>query len=420
MTKIEMSPTCTASSSWSASPSTSTRHSRPSTAPGSRPTSRPAPAVRRSSTSSSRSSPRPVHCGRPTRWRWTRWFGSRCWRCSATGRSPPRLSHRAVASPTWLPGRSRPPRRPHWCAPATRSASRSDRGSRAPSCTRSATASDFDELTVFGALLVDLYTVFTRPGVRYLSGFFGPAERFLVDSRRRRGVRPCRLPPLLPHRRAALAACGRHGRAPRPTPTADAACRCTPARPSTRSTGPAPTRIACWSSRPTRSSRGRSGSARAPPSRPRRRDRRARRVATATRSSCPTPSRPTSTAPSPSTSARSSPTARRCRPASAAIPSTVVRLLAERRRRRLRHPLRDVHHRAHAAAPGRQGHQRQQGSVRRHVGHHVRGRHRRALRVARREPRRARSSRSTSSTRPSVIARNRTMVTINGALTVDL
>ena len=41
---------------------------------------------------------------------------------------------------------------------------------------------DWTELTVFGALLVDLYAVFTNPGVRYLSGFFGPAERFLVDS----------------------------------------------------------------------------------------------------------------------------------------------------------------------------------------------------------------------------------------------
>lgn len=40
----------------------------------------------------------------------------------------------------------------------------------------------FEDLTVFGALLVDLYEVFTRPGVRYLSGFYGPAERFLVDS----------------------------------------------------------------------------------------------------------------------------------------------------------------------------------------------------------------------------------------------
>ena len=41
---------------------------------------------------------------------------------------------------------------------------------------------DWEELTVFGALLGDLYELFTRPGVRYLSGFFGPAERFLVDS----------------------------------------------------------------------------------------------------------------------------------------------------------------------------------------------------------------------------------------------
>lgn len=41
---------------------------------------------------------------------------------------------------------------------------------------------DWEELTVFGALLVDLYAVFTKPGVRYLSGFFGPAERFLVES----------------------------------------------------------------------------------------------------------------------------------------------------------------------------------------------------------------------------------------------
>ncbi len=41
---------------------------------------------------------------------------------------------------------------------------------------------DWVELTVFGALLVDLYEVFTKAGVRYLSGFFGPAERFLVDS----------------------------------------------------------------------------------------------------------------------------------------------------------------------------------------------------------------------------------------------
>lgn len=39
----------------------------------------------------------------------------------------------------------------------------------------------FDDLVVFGALLTDLYALFTRPGVRYRSGFFGPAERFLRD-----------------------------------------------------------------------------------------------------------------------------------------------------------------------------------------------------------------------------------------------
>lgn len=38
----------------------------------------------------------------------------------------------------------------------------------------------FEQLEVFGALLPDLYEVFLRPGVRYRSGFFGPAERFLL------------------------------------------------------------------------------------------------------------------------------------------------------------------------------------------------------------------------------------------------
>lgn len=41
---------------------------------------------------------------------------------------------------------------------------------------------DFDELVVSGALLPDLYTLFTRSGVSYLSGFFGPAERFLISA----------------------------------------------------------------------------------------------------------------------------------------------------------------------------------------------------------------------------------------------
>jgi acyl-CoA hydrolase len=41
---------------------------------------------------------------------------------------------------------------------------------------------DFEALEVFGALLIDVYPVFTKPGVRLLSGFFGPAERILRDS----------------------------------------------------------------------------------------------------------------------------------------------------------------------------------------------------------------------------------------------
>lgn len=41
---------------------------------------------------------------------------------------------------------------------------------------------DWADLQLFGALLTDLYAVFTRPNVHYRSGFFGPAERFLRDS----------------------------------------------------------------------------------------------------------------------------------------------------------------------------------------------------------------------------------------------
>jgi acyl-CoA hydrolase len=38
---------------------------------------------------------------------------------------------------------------------------------------------DWENLEVFGALLVDLFAVFGHPGVRLRSGFFGPAERAL-------------------------------------------------------------------------------------------------------------------------------------------------------------------------------------------------------------------------------------------------
>lgn len=41
---------------------------------------------------------------------------------------------------------------------------------------------DWTALEMFGALLTDLYEVFSRPGVHFRSGFFGPAERFLRDN----------------------------------------------------------------------------------------------------------------------------------------------------------------------------------------------------------------------------------------------
>lgn len=41
---------------------------------------------------------------------------------------------------------------------------------------------DFENLAVFGALMPDLYAVLTKPGVHYRSGFYGPAERFLRDT----------------------------------------------------------------------------------------------------------------------------------------------------------------------------------------------------------------------------------------------
>jgi len=41
---------------------------------------------------------------------------------------------------------------------------------------------DWVDLNLFGALLTDLYTIFTHEGVHYRSGFYGPAERFLRDS----------------------------------------------------------------------------------------------------------------------------------------------------------------------------------------------------------------------------------------------
>ncbi len=41
---------------------------------------------------------------------------------------------------------------------------------------------DWEDLTVFGGLLLQLYPIFAKSGVHLLSGFFGPAERALRDA----------------------------------------------------------------------------------------------------------------------------------------------------------------------------------------------------------------------------------------------
>ena len=63
---------------------------------------------------------------------------------------------------------------------------------------------DWRELTVFAALLTHPHRLFTRPGVRLLSGFFGPIERALRQGRPRRAIRSRRLPSLRPDRAPAL------------------------------------------------------------------------------------------------------------------------------------------------------------------------------------------------------------------------
>ena len=43
------------------------------------------------------------------------------------------------------------------------------------------TRSDWEDLLITGALLTDFYAVFGKSGVRYLSGFYGPIERLMRD-----------------------------------------------------------------------------------------------------------------------------------------------------------------------------------------------------------------------------------------------
>ena len=55
---------------------------------------------------------------------------------------------------------------------------------------------DWTDLRVYGALLAVLTELFSRSGVHYLSGFFGPFERALRDSRRQHRVHTRGLPSL--------------------------------------------------------------------------------------------------------------------------------------------------------------------------------------------------------------------------------
>jgi acyl-CoA hydrolase len=41
---------------------------------------------------------------------------------------------------------------------------------------------DWQELTLFSGLLIEPYPILLRPGVRYISGFLGPIERMLIDA----------------------------------------------------------------------------------------------------------------------------------------------------------------------------------------------------------------------------------------------
>src|SRR5436190_17038642 len=56
-------------------------------------------------------------------------------------------------------------------------------GPSVPGCMLHALAErdDFEDLRAFGGLLLDLFMVFTKKGVHYASGFFGPAERALIE-----------------------------------------------------------------------------------------------------------------------------------------------------------------------------------------------------------------------------------------------
>ena len=213
---------------------------------------------------------------------------------------------------------------------------------------------EFTELTVFGALL--------RGPLRGVHPARSPlpvgvlrAGRAL-PARQRRGdrVHPGRLPSLLADRRAAVTRASWPRPRRRPTRTATPRCRCTAVRPSTRSIAPAPTRTGILVVETNAKFPRTYGS-----------DLHPHRVHVDEIDVIVESDRdPFVLADVEATDADRAiaghvatlvPDGATLQTGIGGIPSTVVGLLARRRRRRLRHPLRDVHDRSHAAAPRRQG-----------------------------------------------------------------
>ena len=277
------------------------------------------------------------------------------------------------------------------------------------SCTRSARASASSGSTCSRALLVDVFALFTRPGVTLRSGFYGPVERALRDAGHavrfvpadfRRFARIARqmAPRVMataatPPDRDGFCSLSLHAGA-----TVDELLRC----------GRDPDRVLIVEANP-RLPR----TLGLPPEHPhaihiarhRRADPLRARADRAARRDSP----PTSSARSPRTRRAFIADDATLQTGIGGMPDAVARILAERSGGDYGVHSRDVHHRAHGAAPRRQGDQPPQGAARRRVDLHVRDGHARALRLARRRRPRARAlpARSTTVNDPAMIARNR-------------
>ncbi len=244
---------------------------------------------------------------------------------------------------------------------------------------------DWEDLRVYGALLLVGTELFNHPNVHYLSGFFGPIERALRDAGANISFAPAdfrRFAPLLEEQSPRVMATAA---AP---PDADGWCSLSLHAGGTatemRRAADDPDRLLIVevSERFPRTCGLLPRPPPRPPPRPDRRPGRERRGAVPDRGPAARRGRPGDRRARQRLRRRRRHAADRHRRG----PVDDRRPPRRGRRRRLRRPLGDVHHRADAAARGRQGHQ-PQGPVRRRLGRHLRRRHRGALRVARRQPR---------------------------------